>query len=147
MYGGSKLGRGGGRAGVVNKRNSFPPPPHRMGTPSSSSRLSQGSSAVRNRAAGGPSSSGSKAAAAAAAEETFSLVSGNNPLAFAMIIRLAPDMVEEIKRVESQGRSARIKFDSTRQTDRNVSSFLDALNLIIADFDGLTGMLFRVFVA
>ncbi|KAH9664809.1 Occludin ELL domain-containing protein [Citrus sinensis] len=118
MYGGSKLGRGGGRAGVVNKRNSFPPPPHRMGTPSSSSRLSQGSSAVRNRAAGGPSSSGSKAAAAA--EETFSLVSGNNPLAFAMIIRLAPDMVEEIKRVESQGRSARIKFDSTGHTDRNV---------------------------
>ncbi|KAL9460924.1 hypothetical protein AB3S75_004004 [Citrus x aurantiifolia] len=118
MYGGSKLGRGGGRAGVVNKRNSFPPPPHRMGTPSSSSRLSQGSSAVRNRAAGGPSSSGSKAGAAA--EETFSLVSGNNPLAFAMIIRLAPDMVEEIKRVESQGRSARIKFDSTGHTDRNV---------------------------
>ncbi|GAY38605.1 hypothetical protein CUMW_037940, partial [Citrus unshiu] len=37
-----------------------------------------------------------------------------------MIIRLAPDMVEEIKRVESQGRSARIKFDSTGHTDRNV---------------------------
>ncbi|KAI9085674.1 hypothetical protein K1719_032517 [Acacia pycnantha] len=42
----------------------------------------------------------------------FNLVSGNNALAFAMIIRLAPDLVEEIKRLEAQGGSARMKFDS-----------------------------------
>ena len=49
---------------------------------------------------------------AASVEETFSLVSGNNPLAFAMIIRLAPDLVEEIKRLEAQGGKARMKFDA-----------------------------------
>ncbi|XP_044496710.1 dentin sialophosphoprotein-like [Mangifera indica] len=113
MYGGSKLGRGGGRAIPPNKRNSFPPPPppqHRLSTPSSANRLSLGSSASRNRTAGtsgATSSVGSKAV-----EETFSLVSGNNPLAFGMIIRLAPDLVEEIRKVESQGQMARIKFDS-----------------------------------
>ncbi|XP_044485395.1 uncharacterized protein LOC123210962 [Mangifera indica] len=112
MYGGSKLGSGGGRAVPPNKRNSFPPPPqqHRLSTPSSGNRLSLGSSASRNRTAGpsgATSSGGSKAV-----EETFSLVSGNNPLAFGMIIRLAPDLVKEIRRVESQGQMARIKFDS-----------------------------------
>ncbi|KAJ4717942.1 Dentin sialophosphoprotein [Melia azedarach] len=112
MYGASKLGRGGGRAGVVNKRNSFPPPPpHRLSTPSSSNRLSLGSSAARSRM-GGPGS-GASAGGSKAVEETFSLVSGNNPLAFAMIIRLAPDLVEEIKKVEIQGGAARIKFDSS----------------------------------
>ncbi|TXG68667.1 hypothetical protein EZV62_003602 [Acer yangbiense] len=118
MFGGSKLGRGGGRTGGgggggANKRGPFPPPPHRLsGASSSSNRLPMGSSAAaaRNRAAGragAGSGGGSKAA-----EETFSLVSGNNPLAFAMIIRLAPDLVEEIRRVESEGQTAKIKFDS-----------------------------------
>ncbi|KAF6136182.1 hypothetical protein GIB67_001591 [Kingdonia uniflora] len=41
-------------------------------------------------------------------EETYSLVHGD-PLDFAMIIRLTPDLVDEIKRV---GGNARIKFDS-----------------------------------
>lgn len=45
-------------------------------------------------------------------EENFSLVSGNNPLAFGMIIRLVPDLVEEIRRVEAQGGTARVKFDA-----------------------------------
>ncbi|KAI9160673.1 hypothetical protein LWI28_010554 [Acer negundo] len=118
MFGGSKLGRGGGRTGGgggggANKRGPFPPPPHRLsGASSSSNRLPMGSSAAatRNRAAsrsGAGSGGGSKAA-----EETFSMVSGNKPLAFAMIIRLAPDLVEEIRRVESEGQTAKIKFDS-----------------------------------
>ena len=45
-------------------------------------------------------------------EKTFSLVAGNNPLAFAMIIRLALDLIDEIKCVEAQGLTARIKFDA-----------------------------------
>ncbi|KAJ0007635.1 hypothetical protein Pint_28896 [Pistacia integerrima] len=122
MYGGSKLGRGGGRAIPPNKRNSFPPPPpHRLSTPSSANRLSLGSSASRNRTAGpsGATSSGSSKAV----EETFSLVSGNNPLAFGMIIRLAPDLVEEIRRVESQGQMARIKFDSIANNPNGNENF------------------------
>ncbi|KAL2337987.1 hypothetical protein Fmac_012433 [Flemingia macrophylla] len=98
MYGGasSKLGRG-----APNRRHSSfpPPPPHRPSGPSG--RLSMGASA-RNAAKETP--------AAVAAEETFSLVSGSNSLAFSMIIRLAPDLVEEIRRVEAQGGAARMKF-------------------------------------
>ncbi|CAN7074173.1 unnamed protein product [Brassica oleracea var. botrytis] len=41
-------------------------------------------------------------AAAATLEETFSLVPRESISAFGMIIRLAPDLVEEIKRVEAQ---------------------------------------------
>ncbi|KAG5036442.1 hypothetical protein AAZX31_07G011300 [Glycine max] len=98
MYGGasSKLGRG------APNRRSFPPPPapHRSSAPVG--RLSLGSSASN--------AAKDTAAAAAAVEETFSLVSGSNPLAFSMIIRLAPDLVEEIRRVEAQGGTARVKF-------------------------------------
>ncbi|XP_019424782.1 PREDICTED: dentin sialophosphoprotein-like [Lupinus angustifolius] len=98
MYGGpsSKLGR----AAPKRLHSSFPPPPsHRQPAPSSG-RLSLGGSA-RN----------SGKATAPAVEESFSLVSGSNPLAFSMIIRLAPDLVDEIKRVEAQGGKARMKFD------------------------------------
>lgn len=39
-----------------------------------------------------------------------------------MIIRLTPDLVDEIKRVEAQGGSARIKFDANaKNTSGNVS--------------------------
>ncbi|KAL5755799.1 hypothetical protein ACOSQ2_020545 [Xanthoceras sorbifolium] len=120
MFGGSKLGRGGGRtgagAGGANKRGPFPTPtPHRLSAASASSnRLSMGSSAARNRAGGRGGGGGGVASGGGlkAVEESFSLVSGNNPLAFAMIIRLAPDLVEEIRKVESEGQTARIKFDS-----------------------------------
>ncbi|GAB4842435.1 hypothetical protein Ancab_012407 [Ancistrocladus abbreviatus] len=112
MYSGShKFGRGGGAGGRGGggKRNVFSvPPPHR---PSSSGggRLSLGGSAPRSR---NPSvSAQSSGAAQVAVEETFSLLPGN-PLSFAAIIRLAPDLVDEIKRVEAQGGAARIKFDS-----------------------------------
>ncbi|XP_060205857.1 uncharacterized protein LOC132633447 [Lycium barbarum] len=104
MYGGGsgKLSRGGGRGGSggVGKRNIQPPHIHRS-SPASGGRLPAGNN--RNTAAGPTSSNG--------AEESFSLVTGN-PLNFAMIIRLAPDLVEEIKRVEGEGGAARIKFDA-----------------------------------
>nr|KYP54092.1 hypothetical protein KK1_000263 [Cajanus cajan] len=97
MYGGasSKLGRG-----APNRRHSSfpPPPPNRPSAPAG--RLSMGASS-RNAA---------KETAAPAAEETFRLTSGSNSLAFSMIIRLAPDLVEEIRRVEAQGGTARMKF-------------------------------------
>lgn len=57
-------------------------------------------------------------------EENFSLVSGNNPLAFGMIIRLVPDLVEEIRRVEAQGGTARVKFDANANNSAGNVSFL-----------------------
>ncbi|XP_004298560.1 PREDICTED: dentin sialophosphoprotein isoform X2 [Fragaria vesca subsp. vesca] len=115
MYGGSskhgRLGGGAGRGAGAAKlgRASFPPP-HRSSTPAAN-RLSLGGS--NNSRGGRNSAPGTSASAAApAVEEKFSLVSGNNPVAFSMIIRLVPDLVEEIKRVEAQGGTPRIKFDS-----------------------------------
>lgn len=62
--------------------------------------------------------------ATAPAEETYSLVTGN-PLDFAMIIKLTPDLVDEIKRAESQGGSARIKFHAiANNSSGNVSRFV-----------------------
>ncbi|KAG7018295.1 hypothetical protein SDJN02_20163, partial [Cucurbita argyrosperma subsp. argyrosperma] len=114
MYGGpSKLGRAGAGAGrgTVGKRphSSFPlPPSHRP-----SGRLSLGGSSAgsvtnpRNRTA-----TATKSLAPQSVEETFSLVPGNNPLTFSMTIWLAPDLIDEIKRVEAQGGTPRIKFDA-----------------------------------
>ncbi|KAK9144036.1 hypothetical protein Syun_013436 [Stephania yunnanensis] len=104
MYGNTsgKLGRGGGGGGggrgAKRIHSSFPPhpPPHRTAAPAG--RLSIGS---RNRHAAAPSTSA--AAAPSAREESFGLVSGGDPLAFAMIIRLAPNLVDEIRRVEAEG--------------------------------------------
>ncbi|PHU24540.1 hypothetical protein BC332_09647 [Capsicum chinense] len=116
MYGGSgKLGRGGGvggrGGGGVGKRNipsPFQPPPIRRSSPASAGRFPVGGvGAPRNRGV----SSTSGAPDGGGAEETFSLVTGN-PLNFAMIIKLAPDLVEEIRRVEAEGGAARIKFDA-----------------------------------
>ncbi|XP_022148103.1 dentin sialophosphoprotein isoform X2 [Momordica charantia] len=111
MYGGSsKLGRAGGGAGrgAGGKRphSSFPLAP----TNRPSGRLSLGGG-------GGGSVANSQNRTATATtsesvEENFSLVTGNNPLAFAMIIRLAPDLIDEIKRVEAQGGTPRMKFDA-----------------------------------
>ncbi|KAL3343808.1 hypothetical protein AABB24_027372 [Solanum stoloniferum] len=125
MYGGSgKLGRGGGgagRGGGVGKRNiqsPFQPPPFHRASPSPAGRLPVGSgaSAPRNRnMTSGPISS----ALSNGVEETFSLVTGNR-LNYAMIIRLAPDLVEEIKRLETEGGAARIKFDANANSDGNV---------------------------
>ncbi|KAF8379997.1 hypothetical protein HHK36_027466 [Tetracentron sinense] len=114
MYGGSgKIGRGGGGGGGRGgKRNHspFPPPPppqrHLPGAGAPGGRISIGGAGARNRHSGTGSS-----AAPSTPEETFSLVRGN-PLSFAMIIRLAPDLIDEIRRVEAQGGTARIKFDA-----------------------------------
>ncbi|GFY97146.1 dentin sialophosphoprotein-like protein [Actinidia rufa] len=100
-------GRGGGGAGKRNPVPSalhHPPPLHRPPSGAPGGRLSVGGN--RNTATV-PTTS-----APSAAEERFSLVTGN-PLDFAMVIRLAPDLVDEIKRVEAQGGTARIKFDSS----------------------------------
>ncbi|XP_031389105.1 uncharacterized protein LOC116201828 isoform X2 [Punica granatum] len=108
MFGGSsKVGRGGGRGGAGGGSKRFPAPPLQPTRPAlpSAGRLSL-SGGPRNR------NTGPAAAAPPSVEETFSLVSGNNPLAFAMIIRLTPDLVEEIRRVEAQGETAKIKFDA-----------------------------------
>ncbi|KFK39438.1 hypothetical protein AALP_AA3G244900 [Arabis alpina] len=119
MYGGSSKpsrggsNRGGGGGGHVRNRNSFPPPTNRH--PSPVGRMSTGgggsSAASRQR-----NSTSGKAAASSpvirTVEETFNLVPREVPSAFGMIIRLAPDLVEEIKRVEAQGGAAKIKFDA-----------------------------------
>ncbi|KAK6914779.1 Occludin homology domain [Dillenia turbinata] len=109
MFGGAgKLGRGGARGGVTNhsKRASFPPPPP-LRPSSGGARLSTpGGPNSRNR---NPSSS---SAQPSTIDETFSLVPGNNPPAFGMIIKLAPTLVDEIRKIEAQGGTARIKFDS-----------------------------------
>lgn len=118
MYGKSKkLGRGGGARGgkAVTKRNSLPPPPplHR---PASipGSRRSLTSSKLSPETPF-PATSSSKP------DESFSLVSGDS-LSYAAIIRLAPNLVDEIKRIESQGGAARIKFDSnSTNSSANVS--------------------------
>lgn len=101
-----KRGRGGGNRGIQG-------PP--MKRPSSSNRLSMGG---ESRPRGGASSS-----SAVVADESFSLVR-DNPLNCAMAIKLTPDLVDEIKRVEAQGSNARIKFNlHPNSTDGNVSSF------------------------
>lgn len=118
-----KRGRGG--AGGAFKRNNIsafrPPPPILRSSAAPGGRLSLGSGAAgpRNRStAVGPAPS----APSNAAEETFSLVSGN-PLHFAMIIRLAPDLVEEIKRTEAHGGTTRIKFGANANNSAGNVSF------------------------
>ncbi|XAR49958.1 hypothetical protein NMG60_11004147 [Bertholletia excelsa] len=137
MYGGGagKLGRGGGAGGRggggAGKRQAtafhHPAPPlHRPSAPSG--RLSVGvggaGAAPRQRS----NTAGPTTSIPSAAEESFSLVTGN-PLDFAMIIRLAPDLVDEIRRVEEQGGTARIKFDAN---DNNTSG--NVINVGSKDF-------------
>ncbi|KAL3824429.1 hypothetical protein ACJIZ3_020458 [Penstemon smallii] len=94
MFGGSgKLGRG------VGKRNIHALPISRLSP--AGGRLSLGGGRGGTSSSGGPSTS---------SMESFSLLR-ENPLNFAMAIKLAPDLVDEIKRVEAQGGTARIKFD------------------------------------
>lgn len=125
MFGNSgKIGRGGGR-GSKRIHNSFPPPPsNRSAAAVGSGRLSMGGAAPRNRNANPEHAT----SATPAVEETFKLITGN-PLNFAMIIRLAPDLIEEIKRVEAQGGTARIKFGSNANNPSGnvclVSRFVD----------------------
>ncbi|KAF1886781.1 hypothetical protein Lal_00046018 [Lupinus albus] len=45
-------------------------------------------------------------------EEKFTLFSMGMPPPYSMIVKLTPDIVDEIKRLEAQGGKARVKFDS-----------------------------------
>ncbi|KAJ6327669.1 hypothetical protein OIU78_014515 [Salix suchowensis] len=121
MYGGSsKRGGRGGGGGSGSRRSSLPPPPpvHR---PTPASRLSLGPSNNPRNNRPGPINAKSLTASNPGVEETFSLIPGNSPLAFAMIIRLVPDLVDEIRRIEAQGGTARIKFGSiANNNDGNV---------------------------
>ncbi|KAJ1298463.1 hypothetical protein BS78_01G455600 [Paspalum vaginatum] len=100
-------GRGGGRGGGGAAKR--PPPPHGRGRGGTSS-IGGMPAPPRGRAA-------AAAAAAAAAtqpagrDEAFRLESSGPP-AFAAIIRLTPDLVDEIRRAEEAGGGARIKFNS-----------------------------------
>ncbi|KAH6830748.1 ribosomal protein S15A E [Perilla frutescens var. hirtella] len=63
----------------------------------------------RGRAGTSSAAASSPSTSSLQVEESFSLVR-ENPLNFGMAIKLAPDLVEEIKRVEAQGGTARIRF-------------------------------------
>ncbi|KAL6585113.1 hypothetical protein OROMI_004402 [Orobanche minor] len=102
MFGGSgKMGRGGGGAG---KRNLNAPTINRAGRPSMGGGPRAGS-VIPSAAISSPSTSSMQV------EESFGLAR-ENPLNFGMAIKLAPDLVEEIKRLEAQGIGARMKFDA-----------------------------------
>ncbi|CAH9076863.1 unnamed protein product [Cuscuta europaea] len=111
MYRGSgKHGRGGGRGrGKRNIPSSFHAPPILSSSVVPGGRVLVGSGATPS--CRGTSSAPNSSAASNETEENFSLVAGN-ALNFSMIIRLAPGLVEEIKRVESEGGVAQIKFDA-----------------------------------
>jgi WD and tetratricopeptide repeat-containing protein 1 len=116
MYklGGRGGGRGGGGGG--SKR---PPAPHGRGRGGVSSIGGMGAP-LRGRAA-------AAAAAAAAAQpvgrdEAFRLESSGPP-AFAALIRLTPDLIDEIRRAEEAGGGARIKFNpNVNNSSDNVST-------------------------
>lgn len=132
MYGGSgKLGRGRG-GGVPVKRSI-----HSTFQPSSVQRPSITPAGGRLSAAGGnrnrnkTSGTASAAATVSTADESFSLVR-NSPPNFGMIIRLTPNLIDEIKRVEAQGGSAKIKFDSCANLpDGNVGLFCLIIGYIL----------------
>ncbi|KAF3783198.1 hypothetical protein EJ110_NYTH32698 [Nymphaea thermarum] len=114
MFGGGHPGkfgaRGGGRAGggTAPKRPGMVPHHHM----SSSSFPTPPQPPVRSSSRP-PSSAGGNNGGhpAPAADETFRLET-SSPLNFGMLIRLAPDLVDEIKRVQAQGLNAKIKFDN-----------------------------------
>ncbi|KAK3150700.1 hypothetical protein QOZ80_3AG0236550 [Eleusine coracana subsp. coracana] len=96
-------GRGGGRGGAGAAKR--PPAPHGRGRGGASSLGGMGAP-PRGRAAAAASASTQPAGR----EEAFRLESGGSP-AFAAIIRLTPDLVDEIRRAEEAGGGARIKFN------------------------------------
>lgn len=120
---GGGVGGGGGGGGPGRNRNSFPPLTNRH--PSPIGRMSTGgggsSAAPRQR----NTTSVKAASSSRAVEEKFSLVPRESPPAFGMIIRLTPDLVDEMKRVEAEGGAAKIKFDAfPNNSTGNVSQLL-----------------------
>lgn len=110
-------GRGGGRGGGggASKR---PPAPHGRGRGGTSSIGGMGAP-PRGRAA---ASASAAAAQPAGRDETFRLESSGPP-SFAAIIRLTPDLVDEIRRAEEAGGGARIKFNPNMyNSSENVST-------------------------
>ncbi|KAM7255535.1 hypothetical protein ACFE04_008433 [Oxalis oulophora] len=113
MYGGStKL-----RRGSVRKLSSIPPPSpplplHRPSTiPKSSSKL-RNSNSNSNQLSSDPSATSSC--------EKLSLVPGDKALELGSIIKLTPDLIEEIRRVESEVGLVRVKFDNSNPRGANV---------------------------
>ncbi|PKA49518.1 hypothetical protein AXF42_Ash004058 [Apostasia shenzhenica] len=107
-----KLGRGGkaGR-GSAKRLLSTPAQLLRSSAPAggTGARLPIGASAP-GRVRPSASAAAGSAGAVAGREETFRLEPG--VLDFGAIIRLTPDLVEEIRRLEAQGGTARIRFDA-----------------------------------
>uniref|UniRef100_A0A0D9VQH3 OCEL domain-containing protein n=1 Tax=Leersia perrieri TaxID=77586 RepID=A0A0D9VQH3_9ORYZ len=99
-------GRGGGRGGSGPSKR--PPAPHGRGRGAGSSIGGGKSAPPRGRAAA--AAAAAAAAQAAARDESFSLES-HGPPAFAAIVRLTPDLIDEIRRAEESGSGARIKFN------------------------------------
>jgi hypothetical protein len=105
-------GRGGGRGGSGAAKR--PLPPHGRGRGGASS-IGGMAGPPRGRAGAGA------ATQPAGRDEAFRLESSGPP-AFAAIIRLTPDLVDEIRRAEEAGGGARIKFNPNMyNSSENVS--------------------------
>ncbi|KAM0925118.1 hypothetical protein ACQ4PT_004403 [Festuca glaucescens] len=94
-------GRGGGRGGGGGSGTKRPPAPHGRGRGASSS-MGGAAPPPRGRAAAAASA---PAAQAEGREESFTLES-NGPPAFAALIKLTPDLIDEIRRAEEAGSGA-----------------------------------------
>ena len=128
MYklGGRGGGRGGGGGGGASKR---PPAPHGRGRGGTSSISGMGAP-PRGRAA----AASAAAAQPAGRDEGFRLES-NGPPAFSAIIRLTPDLIDEIRRAEEAGGGARIKFNPNMyNSSENVSTILSFSSVSMSPF-------------
>ncbi|GKD73210.1 hypothetical protein Tco_1331492 [Tanacetum coccineum] len=113
MYGGSGKSGGRGRGAGSVKRPAHPFPPQRPTGGGRGGGGGGGGGGSGNRRNNTPSSSigfGSSSSGVTV-DETFSLVR-NSELNFGMIFKLSPELVDELKRIESEGGSAKIKFVS-----------------------------------
>ena len=99
----------------------------------------RGASSSIGGAAQPPRSRAAAAAAVAAAaqaaqpegrEESFSLESSGPP-AFAAVVKLTPDLIDEIRRAEEAGSGARIMFNSNINAAENVSSLSPSVVLVL----------------
>lgn len=121
MFAQGKFGRGGGRG----QPGRMVPPPRGAGSgasaiaPMRSSRAGGMGMGIGMGRGVGPPRVGSKGIPTLpppvqnGTEETSRLMPGSAPPPFAMIIRLVPGLVEEVKRVEAEGGRVQIKFGPT----------------------------------
>lgn len=118
MFTPGKFGRGGGRG----QSGRMVPPPRGAGAgaiaPIRSSRAG-GTGMAMGRGVGPPRLGGKGTSTLppplqqCVTEETSRLMPGSAPPPFAMLIRLVPGLVEEVKRAEAEGRKVQIKFGPT----------------------------------